>query len=74
MISWLKLAPYIGGAVVLLFLFTMVYFYIREEVLEGVEKENRNAADQAQEWRSNRSDCVAAGGVYHFESGKCSRP
>lgn len=70
----IRLAPYALGAVGLLFLVGMIYYFIRGEVLEEVERTNRNAADQAQEWRSNRSDCIAAGGVYHFESGKCSRP
>lgn len=67
---------YIAGVVAILALITGVVMYLEKQGAEKerarVEKENRNAYSQARDSRDKYLTCLDGGGVYHFDTGKCT--
>jgi len=43
-----------------------------DKVRVEMDRQNSRAGAAGDEARMSRSDCVDAGGVYHFDTGKCS--
>ncbi|MVA98832.1 hypothetical protein GN330_16415 [Nitratireductor sp. CAU 1489] len=40
-------------------------------IVERITQENDDAAENAEDWRTEYRRCVASGGLYDFESGSC---
>jgi len=69
--SYLKLAAIAAIAISLLSVTYVVYHHGQEAERQRVERENTDAAGQANEAAMSWRDCNERSGVYHFDTGKC---
>ena len=67
----------ISGVIVLVLLIVggyLLYDLGGDHERDRIEEENEQAGDAANETGDSFDDCVASGGVWVFETGKCRRP
>jgi hypothetical protein len=74
MVPWAKIL----GGVLMLAAVAWVAFQIREDgaqsVKQAIERQNNEAASQADTGRSDFDRCLDGGGLWDFAAGKCRGP
>ena len=63
-----------AAIIAILGVFGWVYRKGGEGALNGVERQNNEAAGQSDRARARYDHCVERGGLYDFSTGKCRRP
>lgn len=72
--SWLSLARWIGIIAAFAFLYWMIFDQGADSVRNAIERQNNEAARNADDRRLNYDQCIDAGRVWDFGAGQCRRP
>jgi len=71
---WWSVAKWVAIGVAILFVVQMIRNDGAQSVTNSIERQNNEAAQNADVARLGYDDCLDAGRVWNFGSGKCRRP